>query len=81
MEVKRGIKFDGTISLGTLLTVVSVVAGGIWFAAQSDLKLNQIDASLGEVKGSIDRLSIQTNNNIERIDRRIDFLVRQPQAR
>jgi len=74
---RRSIKFDGTISLGTLITVTSIIAGGIWFAAQSDSKLKSIDGTLHEVKGSIERLSIQTNNNIERIDRRIDNMIRQ----
>lgn len=81
-DARRSIKFDGTISLGTVLTVISIVAGGVWFAGQSDAKLKNIDSSLTDVKASIDRLTIQTTNNIDRLDRRIDFLARQPsQAR
>lgn len=74
-----GLKFDGTVSLGTIITIVSMLVGGIWFAAQSEARLRQIDVSVSEVKGSVDRLGAQVNANVERLDRRIDFIVRQRQ--
>ena len=70
-------RFDASINLGTIITVATLGFGGIWFMAQSDSKLKQIDTSISEMKGSIDRLSLSVNSQVERIDRRIDFMVRQ----
>lgn len=72
---RRGLRFDATVSLGTIVTMLTLGFGGIWYMGKSDQHLMNIDSRLGEVQSSVNSLRASMDRNVDRLDRRIDSSV------
>lgn len=73
------VKFDGTINLGNILMVLTVIFSVVWYVAQSEANvktieanMHQIDQSVKDVRRSVETLGNTMTRNVERLDRRID---------
>lgn len=72
---KRPIKFDGTISLGTILSLGAILFGGTWFMAQQDSRGKEMDDKLSVVQNQVGHIADTLDKDVNRIDARIDGIL------
>lgn len=69
---QRPIRFDGTISIGALLTLGTLVFGGIWAMSANNAKLDMVNEKITDVKSSVTDLSRSVDRQVVRLDNKID---------
>lgn len=69
------IRFDGTISLGTILSLGAIMFGGVWFMAQQDARGKAMDDKLSVVQNQVGHIADTLDKNVGRIDARIDGIM------
>ena len=68
------VRFDGTISVGTLLTLGTIIFGGIWALSDNNARLAAMDGKVSDLKSSITDISRTVERQVTRLDGRIDSL-------